>query len=250
MMNTGLSDGITQVAEVIAGKRKSVALTGAGISVPSGIHDFRSPGGIWERYSPAEYATIEAFLRDPEKVWVFLQELEEIVKGAEPNAAHEALARLESLGVLDGVVTQNVDGLHQAAGSKRVVEFHGSHGRLMCPRCGKRRDPDPALGIPPYCDCGQAMKPDVVFFGEPIPPKALVEASVLAQESNSLIVAGTSATVAPASMIPCEAAATGAVVIEVNLEETHLTGSVTDLFLCGPVEEILPRLVEEVESRL
>ena len=245
-----LKADISRAAQMLAAKGHGVALTGAGISVPSGIADFRSPGGIWERYDPAEYATIDAFLRDPEKVWVFLRELDEIVRGARPNPAHEALVRLESLGVLDGIITQNVDSLHQAAGSKRVVEFHGGHSRLMCPRCQARRVPEPDMEIPPLCDCGQVMKPDVVFFGEPIPPKALLEASLLARGSNSLIVAGTSATVAPASLIPHEAAAGGAFVLEVNLEPTVLTGSVTDLFLQGPVEEILPELAREVEARL
>lgn len=239
-MSAHLDDGIARAAEVIGSKRHAVALTGAGISVPSGIADFRSPGGIWEKYDPGEYATIDAFMADPEKVWVFLQELDEIVRGAEPNPAHRALADLESRGHLKGVITQNVDGLHQAAGSKRVVEFHGSHGKLMCPRCDGRRDPDPAMSIPPYCDCGQAMKPDVVFFGEAIPPRALIEAAGLARGCNVMIVAGTSAEVAPASMIPHEAAASGAVIIEVNLERTRLTEAVTDIFLQGPVEQVLP----------
>jgi NAD-dependent deacetylase len=248
-MSSSLDDDIIRVAEILAEKRHSVALTGAGLSVPSGIHDFRSPGGIWERFDPAEYATIDAFLRDPEKVWVFLKELDDLVKGAKPNPAHEALAQLEAMGVLDGVITQNVDGLHQAGGSKKVIEFHGGHGRLVCPHCGRKRKPDPDMEIPPYCECGQAMKPDVVFFGEPIPPQALLESTVLARQARSLIVAGTSATVAPASLIPHEAAAGGALIIEVNLVDTPLTAFVTDIFLRGPVEEILPRLAQETRRR-
>ncbi|MCZ6690027.1 MAG: hypothetical protein O7H41_10520 [Planctomycetota bacterium] len=156
-----------EAAEAIVRRCHAVALTGAGISVPSGIPDFRSPGGIWEKFDPMEYATIDAFLRDPAKVWEFFVELDELLLGAEPNPAHEALARLEAIGLLDGVITQNVDNLHRQAGSKIVVEFHGSGRQLICPGCGGRRYPEPDMQIPPVCSCGQAMKPDVVLFGEP-----------------------------------------------------------------------------------
>lgn len=249
-----LIDAIITAAEWLVERRRAIALTGAGVSVPSGIPDFRSPGGIWERYEPGEYATLPAFLADPVKVWRFLRDLDELLEGAGPNPAHRALARLEAVGVLDAVITQNIDHLHQEAGSRRVVEYHGSHALLMCPACEARRPPsevpiDENLGIP-LCECGHALKPDVILFGEAIPVRALLESMALAGEAAMVIVAGTSAEVAPASEIPALAAAHGARVVEVNVEPTRLTGTVTDLFLQGPAEEILPRLADEVEARL
>ena len=248
-MRKDLSNGIARAADSIANLGGTAALTGAGVSVPSGIPDFRSPGGLWTRYDPMEYATIEAFLGDPRKVWKFLKEMDNVISAAEPNPAHDALARLEEMGVLEGVITQNVDGLHQRAGSKKVVEYHGSGRRLMCPACGRKKEPHPSLSFPPICECGQTMKPDVVLFGEAIPIEALEGAARLAEGANVLIVAGTSAEVAPASAIPRAAAAAGAVVVEVNLERTGLSATVTDVFLQGPAEVILPALVTEVEKR-
>ncbi len=247
---------IIQVAERLAAGGGSVAFTGAGISVESGIPDFRSAGGLWEKFEPMEYATIEAFLRDPIKVWDMLREMDAVLAAAEPNPAHLGLARLEQLGVLSGVITQNVDNLHQRAGSREVIEFHGNGNRLVCMRCKRSLDAAEARRrreeeFPPRCpDCHDILKPDVVFFGEPIPTLAGVEAMRLAQHAPVMLVVGTSALVAPASYLPVVAKKTGALIVEINREHTVLTGDLADVSLRGRAGELLPRLVGAVEEIL
>jgi NAD-dependent deacetylase len=241
---------VREVAAEIQRRGRVAALTGAGISVESGIPDFRSPGGIWTRYDPMEFATIEAFIANPRKVWPFLLELGEMLAGARPNPAHAALAVLERAGVLAGVATQNVDALHQAAGSRRVLELHGGHGRLRCMTCG-RTDARPIeevraavrAGRPPTCEaCGGLVKPDVVLFGEMLPQAVFDEAEALVEEAKVLLVVGTSATVWPVAGLPRAAKRSGALVVEVNLEETDLTGDVADVSLLGKAGKVLPEL--------
>lgn len=224
----------------------AVALTGAGISVESGIPAFRGAQGLWSRYDPAEYASIEAFLRDPEKVWSMLFGLFDVLSGAVPNAAHAALADLERFGVLRSVITQNVDGLHQAAGSRRVIEFHGNAEELVCLFCGSRFRAREKLrrGVAPRCGCGRILKPELVLFGEAIPEAAQRDAETEARCCGVLLVVGTSAEVAPACDIPRLAVANGAAVIEINPEETGLTRSVADVHLrekAGPALSVLLR---------
>lgn len=245
-------DVLRAAAQALCRSRPGTALTGAGISVESGIPDFRSRGGLWTRFPPEEYATLQAFRRDPEKVWSMLAEMAEVIDRARPNPAHTALSRLERLGVLCGVVTQNIDGLHQEAGSRTVVEFHGNCRRLGCPACGWRCRRDDVRGkpVPPRCACGTILKPEIVFFGEMIPSEALSQAHRMADACRTLLVVGTSAEVAPAGHLPLLAERRGAVIIEVNVEPTLLTGSVTDLFLQGKAGEVLPLLAEEVERQL
>ncbi len=239
---------LTEAARLLAVRRRVVVLTGAGISVESGIPDFRSKGGLWERFDPQEYATIHAFRRDPAKVWRMLAEMEAVLDAAAPNPAHRALARLEEAGVVEGVITQNIDGLHQAAGSRRVVEFHGSHRTLTCLSCGARftREEARALGTPPPCRCGQILKPDVIFFGEMIPEEALRESYRLANGCRVMLVVGTSAEVAPANQMPWIAKRAGAAVVEVNLVPSELTRTCTDVFLQGKAGVVLPALAEAV----
>ncbi len=245
-----MSAELQTVARLVADRRKVVVLTGAGISVESGIPDFRSADGLWARFDPAEYATIQAFRRDPARVWQMLAEMEAVLDAADPNPGHEALARLGSAGVVDGVITQNIDGLHQDAGSRGVVEFHGSHRTLTCLSCGRgyTRAEARARGVPPPCDCGAVLKPDVVFFGEPIPEEALRRSHVLATRCRVMLVVGTSAEVAPANQVPWLAKRSGAVVVEVNLEPSSLTGCCTDHFLRGPAASVLPALADAVVS--
>ncbi len=242
-------NAVKRAAEIIAGGKLVIALTGAGISVESGIPAFRGAQGLWEKYDPMEVAHIESFRRNPQKVWQMLSELYQIVLNAKPNPAHVALARLEQMGKLTAIITQNVDALHQKAGSKRVIEFHGSGESLTCLKCGKDYSIDDVdlKQIPPTCSCGGILKPDIVFFGEPIPPYALEESFALAQKADVVIVAGTSAQVYPAAQIPYMAKQRGARIVEVNLEPTPLTGSVTDVFCQGKAGQILPAIVEEVE---
>lgn len=237
-----------EVARLIGQSRRAVALTGAGISVESGIPDFRSKGGLWERFDPLEYATIQAFRRDPAKVWVMLQEMEALIQAARPNAAHRALAALEAQGRLLGIITQNVDNLHQAAGSKNVVEYHGNALRFACLQCRGRweRQALDFSRLPLYCYCGGLIKPDVVFFGEAIPPAAQEAAGQLVAACDLLLIIGTSGEVAPASFLPAVAKRGGAVIVENNLEHTSLSRTVTDFFLPGPAGVKWPQILQSL----
>ncbi len=242
-----MEDQFRRAAEIIKKSRNMIALTGAGISVESGIPDFRSACGLWEKYDPMEYAHIDAFRRNPVKIWKMIFELIELTGSAKPNPAHYALASLEEKKLLQSVITQNIDNLHQAAGSRNVIEFHGNASVLECLSCGAsfRAEEYEINGIPPRCrQCNEILKPSVIFFGEAIPMNALSESERLANSADAIIVVGTSAVVYPASSIPYIVKSNGSPVIEVNLESTGLTGSITDVFLQGPAGKMLPRLLE------
>lgn len=239
---------LQRTASSLALSRMTIALTGAGISVESGIPDFRSAGGLWERFDPAEYATIEAFRANPEKVWEMLREMEEVVLHARPNKAHIGLGELERMGCLHYIITQNVDNLHQAGGARNVIEYHGNSSTLSCLVCGRRFRASEKKGERlPRCECGNILKPDVIFFGEAIPPEALNRSFQLASSSQVLLVIGTSAAVSPANTIPAIAKKNGAKIIEINKEETHLTPTLTDIFLQGSAGEIISGLVAKVK---
>ncbi len=201
-------------------------LTGAGVSTESGIPDFRSPTGIWAQYDPMEYATIDAFLADPVKVWEFYARRFGVLKDARPNAAHEALAELERAGYVRAIVTQNVDRLHELAGSRDVVEVHGSIGTCSCLACGLRVSFDEVLRMledapAPVCkSCGSILKPDVVMFGELLPVAALERATQLARGAGLLRVVGSSLAVFPVADLPLEAIAAGGLLAIVNREPT------------------------------
>jgi NAD-dependent deacetylase len=244
---------IKKAAQDISSSHKTIALTGAGISVESGIPDFRSAGGLWSKYDPEEYAHISAFRSNPEKVWHMLQEMMELVLGVEPNPAHRALAELEEMGLLSSVITQNVDGLHQRGGSKEVIEFHGSNQWLICLQCGYRQEAASFSfkAIPPRCpQCNTILKPDVVFFGEPIPGEAQARAFEEARTCDLVLVVGTSAVVYPAAGIPTLAKQGGAKIIEINMEPTPLTGRISDYLIQGPAGSILPQIVEVVRGHI
>jgi NAD-dependent deacetylase len=244
-----MQDRITRAAQVICQSKKTVALTGAGISVESGIPDFRSPGGLWERFDPIEYATIEAFQADPEKVWKMFEEVSVLLDQARPNPAHTGLGQLQEMGLLHTIITQNIDNLHQEAGAPRVIEYHGNAKTLSCLRCKQRYNANEIEGQgPPKCDCGKILKPNVVFFGEPIPVTVLQESHDLASDCSALLVLGTSGEVAPANTIPQTAKMSGATVIEINVEPTVLTDYLTDIFLQGKASEVVGKLVREVET--
>ncbi|HAA84166.1 MAG TPA: RNA polymerase subunit sigma [Thermodesulfobacterium commune] len=211
-----------------------VAFTGAGISVESGIPPFRGAKGLWTKYNPEEYAYIETFIKNPEKVWMMLREMYQCFKEAKPNPAHLVLAELENRGYLEAVITQNIDNLHQKAGSKKVIELHGSGESLVCLNCGKKyRFTEEFLKMfpCPKCEkCGKALKPEIVFFGEPLPEEALNQAFELIKRCKALIIIGTSGVVYPAAYLPYEAKRSGAKIIEVNPEESAYTESITDYF--------------------
>lgn len=243
-------EAIASAAEAVRAAQRVICLSGAGISVPSGIPDFRSPGGLWTRMDPMEYATIEAFTSDPAKVWSLFSEIESLSRDARPNLAHEALAHLESEGILDGVITQNVDGLHQAAGSERVTELHGNGCRTRCMRCLRTdaRSPEEARapGVP-LCECGGILKLDVVLFGEALPEEQIRAAVAAAETADLILVVGTSATVAPASTIPLLVLSHGGRILEMNLERTVLSARAA-LRLEGDLTQTLPALVDALVS--
>ena len=209
------------LAELIRSNQPCVALTGAGVSTESGIPDFRSAGGIWAQVDPYEVASIDAFRRDPERVWEFYGRRLDLLADARPNAAHVALARLEHAGLLEAVVTQNVDGLHQAAGSRDVVEVHGAIGAAVCPVCGRRAENvRPLLPLPRCAACGAILKPDVVLFGELLPEDAIGRATELALGAALLLVVGTSLQVWPVAGLPDETLAAGGSLAIVNRDPT------------------------------
>jgi NAD-dependent deacetylase len=242
-------DEIHQVAALISGTDKVVALTGAGISVDSGVPAFRGTQGLWEKYDPAEYAHIDAFLANPAKVWTMLEEMAEIITMAQPNPAHHGLAELERMGHLMAVITQNVDNLHQRAGSRNVVEFHGNSNTLLCLSCGRRYEIE-EVGfdeIPPRCKCSMVLKPDVVFIGEIIPFGASIRAEEAAQNCSVMLVVGTSVQMWPASDIPRVASSHNARIVEINTEKTDLTADDTDHYIGESASLVLPAIVAEIK---
>ena len=240
---------IREAAATIVQSKQTIALTGAGISVESGIPDFRSPDGLWERFDPLDYGTIEAFLANPEKVWEMLLEMSTVLDRARPNPAHVGLGRLQRMGLLHTIITQNIDNLHQEGGATRVIEYHGNPKTLSCLWCNQGYRADELKGQgPPRCVCSKILKPDVIFYGEPIPLEALKESYALASSCEALLVVGTSAEVAPANTIPQTAKMAGAKVIEINLEPTVLTPPLTDIFLQGKASEVVSGLVAAVEG--
>jgi NAD-dependent deacetylase len=201
-------DGVTALADLVRGAGSVVALTGAGISVPSGIPDFRSPGtGIWENVDPMEVAHIDAWRADPERFWTFYGQRFQSLGDKLPNGAHEALVELERRGLLDAVVTQNIDMLHRTAGTRELVEVHGSIASSSCLACGERYMLDEVLARlgaarVPSCACGQPLKPDVVLFGEFLPEAALARATELATAADLLLCIGSSLEVYPVAQLP------------------------------------------------
>jgi NAD-dependent deacetylase len=214
---------IERLAELLERRRPCVALTGAGISTESGIPDFRSAEGIWARYDPAEVASIDAFRRDPVRVWEFYALRLDALAQAESNDGHHAVAELEEQGWIRAVVTQNVDGLHQRAGSREVVEVHGSLREAECIQCGIRvpmADALAALPLPPCPECGEALKPGVVMFGELLPAGAIERAQRLAAEAGLLLVVGSSLEVHPVAALPGDTLAAGGALAIVNRGST------------------------------
>ena len=237
------------LAELVRRRRPCLVLTGAGISTESGIPDFRSPSGIWAQYDPMEYASISAFRRDPVKVWEFYALRLGVLATAEPNAGHRVLARLERRGLVEAVVTQNIDGLHQQAGSRDVIEVHGSIRAAVCPAC-RRRVPlaDVVATLetapaPPCPSCGEILKPDVVMFGELLPVDAIDRAFALSGRAGLLLVVGSSLEVHPVAGLPDETLRAGGAVAIVNQGPTPYDGRAT-LRIEGGAGETLEALEE------
>lgn len=247
-----MDSNITKAAEIIRKSGHMIALTGAGISVESGIPDFRSAGGLWDKYDPAVYASFYSFKSMPEKVWEMIFDMIDITENAKPNKAHLALAELENMKLLKAVITQNIDNLHQEAGSKNVIEYHGNAKHLVCINCSasySASEYEISKRRIPHCEsCGKILKPSVIFFGENIPQRALSESQRYAEAADVVLVVGTSAVVYPAAGIPGIAKSRGAVIIEFNLEATELTGNDTDIFIQGSAGKTLPELVKLLKS--
>jgi len=242
---------IQKAAKDILHSKKTIAFTGAGISVESGIPDFRGAQGLWQKYDPEEYAHIQAFYSNPDKVWLMIKEMFSLIMAAKPNPAHMGLAELERMGLLSSVITQNVDGLHQAAGNTNVIEFHGTHRTLSCLKCSTKIESTSLTleDLPPRCSrCSSLLKPDVVFFGEPIPWEAQIMSFKESKSCKAVLVIGTSAVVYPAATIPITAKERGAIVIEINMEPTPLTNEISDYLIAGSAGEIIPAIVEEVKK--
>ena len=207
--------------------KQCVALTGAGISAESGIPTFRSKGGLWEKYDPMLYASIETFREDPSKYWTIRGEFIRNYDAYQPNKAHTALAELENMGIVRHVITQNIDGLHKKAGSRNVTEIHGSLRETYCLQCGKEYlAPGVPDGMPPYCDCGGVLKPNTVLFGEQLPEGALEKAYQESSSCKLMLVIGTSAVVQPAASLPVVARQKGAKIVEVNIEPAFYAADV------------------------
>ena len=212
-----------RLAELIRTRQPCVVLTGAGVSTESGIPDFRSPTGIWAEVDPMEYASLRAFQSDAEKVWSFYAPRVEMLTGAEPNAAHHALAELEHRGFVQAIVTQNIDLLHTRAGSRDVVEVHGSIRTASCLACGHREPLEESLLPVPRCpECGAVLKPDVVFFGEVLPAEAIDRAYALAREAALMLVVGSALEVFPVAELPLETLRAGGSLAIVNRGPTAL----------------------------
>ena len=219
-------------------------LTGAGISAESGVPTFRGAGGLWKNYKPEELATPEAFAKDPRLVWEWYNWRRELIAKALPNPGHRALVELEKRKPRFTLITQNVDGLHDRAGSGKILRLHGDIWRMKCTACGSNW-PDRRVSlpkIPPHCACGGLARPGVVWFGEPLPDGMMKEAEHAASSAQVFLVIGTSAVVVPAASLVPYAKKAGAKVVEINTEETAAT-AIVDCALRGPAGELLPQLV-------
>jgi NAD-dependent deacetylase len=239
-----------KISRLLLQSRYAVALTGAGISVESGIPDFRGRDGVWSKYDPSEYGHIDSFRADPAKVWKMLVEMGALMESVHPNEAHIALGELEKLGIIKMVITQNVDSLHQRGGSSNVVEFHGNFRKMHCDNCLKPYLPeDISLQIlPPLCSCGGPIRPDVILFGEGIPPEAYSRAFRAAEKCDLMVVVGTSASVAPASQLPMIAKRNRAQVVEINPESSELSDWVTDLHIMESATTAFRNIMQIVKS--
>ncbi|MBN1879831.1 NAD-dependent deacylase [bacterium] len=238
-MNLGL---FQRAVDVIRQSKYLVAITGAGVSVDSGIPPFRGDSGLWNDYDPDIYASIDGFLANPGRSWQFFLQLLDVMVDAKPNSAHRVLALMESSGILKSLITQNIDGLHSLAGQHHVIEIHGSLRNLICLECTRIYSSSSILldseDLPPRCVCGGILKPDAVLFGEPIPHEKYFSALEQIRSADVVILAGTSGLVHPVNELPEIAVRHGAKIIEINMHRTPLTLSWGTLHLEGSSSDI------------
>jgi NAD-dependent deacetylase len=234
------------VAELLLRLKNCVVLTGAGISAESGIPTFRSKDGLWEKYDPMVYASIEVFRKDPSKYWQIRGDFIRDYDSYEPNTAHRALVELENLGIVRQVITQNIDGLHRKAGSRRVVEIHGSLREIICQQCDRTYlAPNIPGGNPPHCECGGVLKPNTVLFGEQLPTEALEVAIRESSTCRVMLVIGTSAVVYPAAHLPVVAKQHGAKIVEINIERAFPDA---DVVILDKAASAMTRLLEAIKT--
>ena len=246
---------IEKVSKYLVDAKYAIALTGAGISTESGIPDFRGPKGLWKRINP-EYATYTFFREHPDIYWKFHMELYNEIKDVNPNPAHYSLAELEKLNILKAIITQNIDGLHQKAGSKTVIELHGNLRTITCMSCGAKYNYDEIFkiidkyGYPPRCRlCNGILKPDVVLFGESLPYDTVSAAYDEALKADLIMVLGTSLAVYPAAYIPDITRSHGGKIVIINLMPTE-KDHVGDIIIYGKLGDIIPKIVEHVKDIL
>jgi len=240
---------IQKAADLLRSARHAVVFTGAGISTPSGIPDFQSKEtGLWQRFNPIEVASIGVFQSKPEKFYGWLRPLLHEIWAAQPNPAHTALARLEAIGVIKALITQNIDDLHQRAGSKNIYEVHGSLRTMTCPRCqetfpsAKYREALTGENSLPHCfKCSAILKPDIVLYGEMLPADTWLEAEENCKRADVILIAGSSLTVWPAAALPEVAVENGARLILINLTPTHLDAN-AEVHLKANVAEVIPEI--------
>ncbi len=239
---------IIQAADLIRNSKYTVAFTGAGISVESGIPPFRGEGGLWNEYDPI-ILDLNYFTQKPEESWPAIMRLFfDFFGAAKPNVAHLALAELEKHSILKSIITQNIDNLHQEAGSETVFEFHGNTQQFICLDCGQLYQRKDLILSPkvPYClrpACNGLLKPDFIFFGEGIPSEAYEASIDAANHADVMIVIGTTGEIMPASQIPYLAKQNGSKIIEINIEESSFTNRITDVFLKGNATEMMGKLM-------
>eukprot|EP01116_Phalansterium_solitarium_P022801 TRINITY_DN7662_c0_g1_i4.p1 TRINITY_DN7662_c0_g1~~TRINITY_DN7662_c0_g1_i4.p1 ORF type:complete len:256 (+),score=16.61 TRINITY_DN7662_c0_g1_i4:150-917(+) len=250
-----MEDTCAAAGNLILNAKRIVVFTGAGISVESGIPDFRSKGGLWERFAPEVYACYETFFLEPKLFWELSDEVARIMTDAKPNAGHLAIRELESLGKVRAVITQNIDNLHQAAGSNAVYELHGNCSRASCVKCKQRYTLDEVKSLRqkefvPYCTTCKSsdnlIKIDVILFGEPLPPTTMQRAMEEAQNCDLILVVGTSLQVAPASLLPSIAKKSGAKLIFINKHPTKFD-QLADVVIDGNAGDVLPKIVEAIK---
>ncbi len=249
-LNHSTDNLLDQTAALIADSRCFVAFTGAGISVESGIPPFRGHGGLWNKVDP-RLLEIGYFEKNPLQSWRLIKQLfYQTLKKAKPNAAHHGLARLEKAGYLKTIITQNIDYLHQQAGSARVLEYHGTYKYLKCLQCGYRTEAKESMlvELPPLCPrCRGVLKPDFVFFGEAIPQKVAMESEKEARKADLMLIIGSTGEVYPAAMIPETAFHHGSKIVEINIEPSNYTHSITHIFLRGRATEIVSKIIERLK---
>jgi NAD-dependent deacetylase len=246
-----MEDQIKEAIEIIRKSKYCIAFTGAGVSVESGIPPFRGENGIWDKYDP-DILEISYFKDHPEESWKVIREIFYNFFGkCKPNAAHKVLAYMEKQGLLEAVITQNIDNLHQEAGSENVYEFHGNAKRLICLKCSYEQEMNNVdlTTLPVMCPkCGGLMKPDFIFFGEKITPQIYQDSFNAAENADVCIIVGSTGAVFPAAYVPIVSRKYGATIIEINPEKSEFTRTITNIWLKGKAGEVFEKIEKELKS--